>query len=156
MTKICETLQFEISEKELTSCVRVALNQMGNFEELEEGMFKIKETQNGYSAFGLSSQGTLFTDKTYNPATTIITVYKEDIGSSVDIEVSAFGFMGGHCKAVMGRVKNCIITAVESNNKKIVPSTSVADELLKLKQLLDSGVLTLEEFEKEKKRLINN
>ena len=33
---------------------------------------------------------------------------------------------------------------------------SVADELLKLKNLLDSGVLTQEEFDNQKKRILNN
>lgn len=36
-----------------------------------------------------------------------------------------------------------------------VPSGSVADELLKLKQLLDMGVLTDEEFQQQKQKLLN-
>ena len=32
---------------------------------------------------------------------------------------------------------------------------SVADELLKFKQLLDAGVITQEEFDKKKKELLN-
>lgn len=35
------------------------------------------------------------------------------------------------------------------------PELSVADELLKLKQLMDMGVLTKEEFEEQKKKLLN-
>lgn len=36
-----------------------------------------------------------------------------------------------------------------------LPSSSVADELLKLAQLREAGVLTPEEFETQKKRLLN-
>lgn len=36
-----------------------------------------------------------------------------------------------------------------------VQSVSVADELLKLKQLLDGGVLTQEEFDEQKKKMLN-
>lgn len=40
-------------------------------------------------------------------------------------------------------------------NKRIaVPALSTADELLKLKKLLDDGILTKEEFEAEKKKLL--
>ena len=35
------------------------------------------------------------------------------------------------------------------------PQISVADELLKLKQLLDMGVLTQEEFAQQKQKLLN-
>lgn len=45
--------------------------------------------------------------------------------------------------------KGASIPAVVNNN------ISVADELLKLKQLLDIGVLTQEEFDKEKNKLLN-
>ena len=35
-------------------------------------------------------------------------------------------------------------------------NTSIADELLKLKELLDSGVLTQEEFVEQKNKILNN
>lgn len=47
-------------------------------------------------------------------------------------------------------------TAVEKIAEKATPtvSVSIADELIKLKELLDKGVITKEEFEKAKKRLL--
>ncbi len=42
---------------------------------------------------------------------------------------------------------------METQNQK---STSVTDELIKLKQLLGIGVITQEEFETQKKRILNN
>jgi hypothetical protein len=46
---------------------------------------------------------------------------------------------------------------IEQDNTKqnSTSSESVADELLKLKNLLDSGIITLTEFNAEKKRLLN-
>ncbi|KRK79494.1 hypothetical protein FD03_GL000627 [Companilactobacillus nodensis DSM 19682 = JCM 14932 = NBRC 107160] len=44
----------------------------------------------------------------------------------------------------------------ENNNKKSNSSESVADELLKLKQLLDSDVLSQEEFDQQKEKLLSN
>lgn len=42
----------------------------------------------------------------------------------------------------------------QSENKAATPAFSVADELLKLKKLLDDGVITKEEFEAQKKKLL--
>lgn len=43
----------------------------------------------------------------------------------------------------------------EKENKQSAQTTSKADELTKLKKLYDDGVLTKEEFEAEKKKLLN-
>ncbi|MBN9297338.1 MAG: SHOCT domain-containing protein [Filimonas sp.] len=48
--------------------------------------------------------------------------------------------------------------AVPNEFKKTTPTTtsgSTADELIKLKKLLDDGVITKEEFEKQKSKLLN-
>lgn len=42
-----------------------------------------------------------------------------------------------------------------SSNQPIVNNVSSADEILKLKQLLDSGVITQEEFDKKKSQLLS-
>ncbi|MBP3695193.1 MAG: SHOCT domain-containing protein [Thermoguttaceae bacterium] len=42
----------------------------------------------------------------------------------------------------------------EINSPKPSPSMSAADEILKLKQLLDMGIITQEEFDKKKKQLL--
>lgn len=44
----------------------------------------------------------------------------------------------------------------ENNSKRDTSSLSNADELIKLKQLLDNGVLNQEEFEIEKQKILNN
>lgn len=41
-------------------------------------------------------------------------------------------------------------------NTTTLPATSKADELKKLKELLDSGALTQEEYDAEKKKILNN
>jgi len=47
------------------------------------------------------------------------------------------------------------IQEVQANNIQPVPVVSVADEIMKFKQLLDQGILTQEEFDKKKKELLN-
>lgn len=41
------------------------------------------------------------------------------------------------------------------NNSDVISGGSVADELLKFKQLLDSGIISQEEFDKKKQELLN-
>lgn len=43
----------------------------------------------------------------------------------------------------------------EQAKKAVEPVASVADEIVKFKQLLDQGILTQEEFDKKKKELLN-
>jgi len=38
----------------------------------------------------------------------------------------------------------------------VIESDSVADEISKLKKLMDEGVITEEEFQKQKNKLLNN
>ena len=42
----------------------------------------------------------------------------------------------------------------KENSKQSNPSLSIADELMKFKQLLDAGVITQDEFEKKKRDLL--
>ncbi|QIL51273.1 SHOCT domain-containing protein [Weissella coleopterorum] len=44
---------------------------------------------------------------------------------------------------------------VTSNNIKSVSESSIADELLKYKELLESGLLTQYEFDEQKQKLLN-
>ncbi|WP_206513043.1 SHOCT domain-containing protein [Larkinella soli] len=48
------------------------------------------------------------------------------------------------------------ISRINSLPVKPTASRSVADELLKFKQLLDSGAITQEEYDKQKKKLLGN
>ncbi|MBR2077213.1 MAG: SHOCT domain-containing protein, partial [Exiguobacterium sp.] len=43
-----------------------------------------------------------------------------------------------------------------SSSQTAATTISIADELLKLKQLLDAGVLSQEEFDTQKTKLLNN
>ena len=46
----------------------------------------------------------------------------------------------------------------ENSNSRpmVIESDSVADEISKLKKLMDEGVITEEEFQKQKNKLLNN
>ena len=46
----------------------------------------------------------------------------------------------------------CLLNKSENNTEV---TTSVADELLKYKQLLDAGAITQEEFDAQKQKLLN-
>jgi len=51
----------------------------------------------------------------------------------------------------------CEVTPCSASNATTsVPTASVADELLKLKKLLDAGALTQDEFNAQKKKLLGN
>jgi hypothetical protein len=61
-------------------------------------------------------------------------------------------------------LKKTIVTTSETSTQAIVsavdgskkPGVSVADELKKMKELLDSGVITQAEYDNQKARLLNN
>ncbi len=48
-----------------------------------------------------------------------------------------------------------VTTTPQPESKTTNPSISVADELLKLKKLMDEGIITKEEFEVQKKKLLD-
>lgn len=56
-----------------------------------------------------------------------------------------------YVKSRVDAVKKGGTAPVSTNNNNV----SVADELLKLKQLLDMGVLSQEEFDEQKNKLLN-
>ena len=61
----------------------------------------------------------------------------------------------GKCKGVSG-IKNMIVYSnATSTNTSSESSSSIVDNLNKLNDLYKSGVLTKEEFEKAKKKLLN-
>jgi hypothetical protein len=54
-------------------------------------------------------------------------------------------------------ISACEVTPCAApNSTAIAPAASVADELLKLKKLLDAGALTQDEFNAQKKKLLGN
>ena len=60
--------------------------------------------------------------------------------------------IGGKNK-VSNTITGKVAAHANKNNKDI---TSKSNELIKLKELLDSGVLTEEEFDNEKKKILNS
>ena len=99
-----------------------------------------------------------FNKWTRGRAYTTITYDKK---SSIEIETTISGFTGAIyngkyaqevCDSLTSRIQNQIKkNSIQAQNN--IPS--VADELLKFKQLLDAGVITQEEFDKKKKELLN-
>ena len=58
---------------------------------------------------------------------------------------------------IIGAVSDILANKpVETENQMTTASTSMTDELIKLKNLLDSGVLTQDEFDEQKKRILHN
>lgn len=58
-------------------------------------------------------------------------------------------------KAVKDKIYEMINNALKANNTTtIVAATSSADELKKFKELLDSGIISQEEFDEKKKQLL--
>ncbi|AUC15453.1 hypothetical protein BTO06_10000 [Tenacibaculum sp. SZ-18] len=53
-------------------------------------------------------------------------------------------------------IDSCEITPCKSENEKVVKTESKYDKIKKIKELLDDGVLTKEEFEAEKKKILNS
>ena len=60
-------------------------------------------------------------------------------------------------KGKMQEIADFIEEKVHSskNNSQVTNGISVADELMKFKQLLDSGIISQEEFDKKKQELLN-
>ncbi len=59
------------------------------------------------------------------------------------------------CEIVEALSHKEVITPLTKKSETKAPITSVADELKKLKELLDAGVLTQEEFDAQKKKILN-
>lgn len=74
-------------------------------------------------------------------------------------KMSASGFTKAEVKQIKEGIEKGKL-AVKSNtysenSSSSTSSTSLADELIKLKQLMDAGVITQDEFDAQKKRLLN-
>lgn len=64
------------------------------------------------------------------------------------------GRQSEEAKRIKEYVENRIFEIENSKNQPVIQQNSAADEVLKLKQLLDMGVLTQEEFDKKKKEIL--
>lgn len=55
------------------------------------------------------------------------------------------------------KIKECIYTLIDkdANPNNFITNDSIADELIKLKKLLDEGILSEEEFQVEKNKILN-
>ena len=76
-------------------------------------------------------------------------------GTQVSITATTIGWTGIAKKVIEGLVGQ-LVNAISIGSQKMTASTpsSVADELTKLSELLNSGVLTQEEFDSAKKRVL--
>ena len=78
--------------------------------------------------------------------------------TQIIITASSYGmgpFVKKNNEKKLGTVKAALLSELnELKNKPLTQTVSNADELLKLKQLVDSGVITQSEFENEKKKLL--
>ncbi len=79
-------------------------------------------------------------------------------------QMSAHGFSKAEVKQIKQGIEDGKVAVQNSNNRETTtiihssPGTqvSVADELRKMKDLLDSSVITQDEFDAHKKKLLNN
>ena len=58
--------------------------------------------------------------------------------------------------AIQNNIQNTQNNFAAPNPQQNLPPVSVADELLKFKQLLDMGAITQDEFDAKKRELLNN
>ncbi len=73
-------------------------------------------------------------------------------------KMSASGFTKAEVKQIKEGIekgKLSVKNNTSTDTTSSASSSSLADELMKLKQLMDAGVITQEEFDSQKKRLLN-
>ena len=145
MSTVSETIGLQYSYQKTIMVVRKAVLSFGSL--VEKGTsFEIKD----------NVQRTVFS--TTWPAKVKIEFEKStnDMFTNVILTASNFG-MGPiqkkECRSKLGAVKSAILVAGQESDQS--NNSSPADEVMKLKQLLDAGVLTIEEFEKKKRQLLD-
>ncbi len=124
MAKVTETMIAELGYDETIFAFRKACLSLGTVQEVEEGHFRIKETENGYSGGTITSTsegGIAFsTNKTYWPAT--VNIYFRNIAlakTEITLTASEYGFGSGHAKSKLSTVKSAIIVAVSEQAKQV-------------------------------------
>jgi len=146
MSTVSETIRLQYSYQKTIMVVRKAVVSFSSL--VEKGTsFEIKD----------NVQRTAFS--TTWPAKVKIEFEKSTNDMFTDVILTASNFGMGpiqkkECRSKLGAVKSAILVAGQESNQSN-NSSSPADEVMKLKQLLDAGVLTIEEFEKKKRQLLD-
>jgi len=145
MSTVSETIGLQYSYQKTIMVVRKAVLSFGSL--VEKGTsFEIKD----------NVQRTVFS--TTWPAKVKIEFEKSTNDMFTDVILTASNFGMGpiqkkECRSKLGAVKSAILVAGQESDQS--NNSSPADEVMKLKQLLDAGVLTIEEFEKKKRQLLD-
>lgn len=146
MSSVSENIYLQIPYDQAIIIIRKVALSFGSL--IEEGStFKIKETV----------QRTIFS--TSWPAT--VTIEANEINNRTHLLITASNFGMGplqknECSSKLGAVKTAILLKEQelSQQKPLKEQPSGADEILKYKSLLDSGIITSEEFEHKKKQIL--
>lgn len=90
---------------------------------------------------------------TYQPGNVFIDskIILQESGSTKCLKTSVSPFKTDFAKIFADKLRDLLYKGSPIQN---TPICSVADELLKLKELLDAGLLTRDEFEKEKNKIL--
>lgn len=103
----------------------------------------------------MSFQIVIYRENITEPTLSINLINTKTRTDSVDYEAATrfASSVSSSIKAIISKTRNQIQSERSNANKN--NASSVADELLKYKTLLDEGLLTREEFEEQKKKLLN-
>ena len=92
-----------------------------------------------------------------NPAKIEVSISSSGENTSLDVNVSNFGFgpiQGKHCRSVANTFINAVKVKATETSVSAAP-VSEADELKKYAELKDQGIITEEEFQAKKKKLLD-
>lgn len=106
------------------------------------GVFRIRSIQN-YK-------------EVYEKLTEMLLALKSNVDLETDIQMAKVDAENRKADAMEKMAGNMSAGIISSDNVKNGTSTSYIEEIKQLKELLDSGAITQEEFEQEKKEILDN
>ena len=121
-----------------------------SFRDLTVKIIQDCERITGVSCGVFASKRTIYWDNGINTKKNKAKFKSKMTALEIRAKLKEYGFIGEATKQIENKKdKKAKIT------KKITQTDDVVSQLKELKQLLDSGVLTQEEFEKAKKKILN-